>query len=463
MPTPKIGLLPLYIALYDESLPELRHAFDGFRREIADAFAREGIGVVAAPICCVRTEFAAALAEFREAQVDCIVTLHLAYSPSLESAALLASQPQPVLMLDVTPDFDFGLDVDPQKLLYNHGIHGVQDLAAMLRRLKKEYWVVAGHLSDPTVITRAAEIVRAAGAAGALGRTCALRVGPSFHGMGDFSVEPAILQRRLGITVQEIGLDALTADVTTVTDAEIEAEMARDREAFDVSADAAVHARSVRLGLGLRRFLDHGGFNAFSMNFLAFDHAEGPLSTVPFLECCKGMARGLGYAGEGDVLTAALVGALSAGFGQTSFTEMFCPDWAGNTVFLSHMGEFNPAIAAGRPRLYEKDYPFTAAQNPAALACAPMPGPATLVNLSPGPDETFRLIITPVELLADGTHPDLGQWIRGWFRPPMPTAAFLEAYSNLGGTHHCAITLGHHVEGLLAFARMAGMEGCVIV
>jgi L-arabinose isomerase len=462
MANPKIGLLPLYIALYDESLPELRHAFDDFRADIERGFARQGIAVVPAPICCVKSEFATALARFREEAVDCIVTLHLAYSPSLESAELLASMPLPVLMLDVTPDDDFGLDVDPQKLLYNHGIHGVQDLSAMLRRLKKDYWIVAGHLSDPTVMMRAADIVRGAGAAGALAGTHALRIGPSFAGMGDFAVEPEVLQRRLEITVKEIGLDALETDVLEVDDATLEAEMAQDREQFDAEIDSAVHARSVRLGLGLRRYLEKGAFSAFSMNFLAFDRAEGPVSTVPFLECCKAMARGIGYAGEGDVLTASLVGALAAGFGDTSFTEMFCPDWAGNTVFLSHMGEFNPAIAAGKPRLYEKDYPFTAAQNPAALACAPQPGPATLVNLSPGPDETFRLIITPVELLNDGTHPDLVQWVRGWFRPPLPTAAFLETYSRLGGTHHCAITLGHHVEGMLAFARMAGMEGCVI-
>ncbi|HOF86981.1 MAG TPA: hypothetical protein PLZ36_02595, partial [Armatimonadota bacterium] len=366
------------------------------------------------------------------------------------------------LMLDVTPDAAFGRDVDPQRLLYNHGIHGVQDLAAMLRRMKKDYHVIAGHLSDPSVMRRAGEFARGAKAAGALAVTRALRVGPSFSGMGDFAVEPDVLRRRLGIAVEEIALEALEADVVAVPEADVAAEMARDLAAYDADVPAAVHARSARLGLGLRRYLERGGYSAFSMNFLAFDRAEGPLSTVPFLECCKAMARGIGYAGEGDVLTAALVGALAAGFGDTSFTEMFCPDWAGGTVFLSHMGECNPAIAAGRPRLYEKEYPFTAAQNPAALACAPRPGPATLVNLSPGPDETFRLIITPVELLDDGTHPDLVNAVRGWFRPPMPTAAFLEAYSQLGGTHHCALTLGHHVEGMLAFARQAGMEGCVI-
>jgi L-arabinose isomerase len=194
------------------------------------------------------------------------------------------------------------------------------------------------------------------------------------------------------------------------------------------------------------------------MNFLAFDSDRDPVSTVPFLECSKGMARGLGYAGEGDVLTAALVAALQAGFGPASFTEIFCPDWAGGSLFLSHMGEFNPLVAAGTPRLYEKPFPFTRARNPACIACAPDPGPATLVNLAPGPDETFRLIVAPVTVIEDGTHPACRDCIRGWIVPGLPVEIFLEDYSRLGGTHHSALLAGDHRESLPIFAAMAGIE-----
>ena len=64
--------------------------------------------------------------------------------------------------------------------------------------------------------------------------------------------------------------------------------------------------------LGMRHFLEAGKFTAFSANFQAFDRADGPVDTVPFLEISKAMSRGIGYAGEGDVLTAALVGGLLA-------------------------------------------------------------------------------------------------------------------------------------------------------
>jgi L-arabinose isomerase len=216
------------------------------------------------------------------------------------------------------------------------------------------------------------------------------------------------------------------------------------------------------VGLALRRFLEEGGFDAFSMNFLAFKGAGRHLDSVPFLECCKAMARGIGYAGEGDVLTAALVGALGRGFGRTTFTEIFCPDWKGGSLFLSHMGEINPEVAAARPLVVEKDLPFTGTPPCTVLTCAPAPGPAVFADLVPGPKNTFELLLAPVEVLGDSRRKDMRQSVRGWIRPDRPVAEFLEAYSRAGGTHHSALVLGGSVEALSAFANMAGLGHRVI-
>lgn len=116
-----------------------------------------------------------------------------------------------------------------------------------------------------------------------------------------------------------------------------------------------------------RRWLEQENLTAFSVNFLAATRESG-LPVVPFLEASKAMARGIGYAGEGDVLTAALVGALASICPQTTFTEMFCPDWAGESIFLSHMDEGNPELLAGRPQLLQKPFPWTDAGAPVVAA-----------------------------------------------------------------------------------------------
>ncbi|MBI4556241.1 MAG: hypothetical protein HY706_01540 [Candidatus Hydrogenedentes bacterium] len=456
--TPRIGLMPLYLKLYDDRNPELRREFEPFIEAVTAGFRREGIEVVRAPVCRTREEFERADANLETEMLDLLVTLHLAYSPSLESADILADASCTVLMLDTTMDYDFGQEVLPQRLMFNHGIHGLQDLASMLRRRGKRCHIVAGHVTESDVVSRAANVARAAYAANRFSDMRALRIGNSFSGMGDFAVEDETLARALGITSDQFAIHTLAEQVAQVRPEEIDQELAADRTRFEIDLPEDVHRRSVKVGLGLRRLLDEGEYDAFSMNFLAFDSNEGPVDTVPFLEASKAMERGVGYAGEGDVLTASLVGALSQGFGKTTFTEMFCPDWKGNAIFISHMGEFNPACAATKPRLCEKEWPFTNAKTPAILTCAPAPGPATLVNLAPGPDDSFSLIVAPVQVLPDETGTPWRDWLRGWIRPAGCVPRFLERYSESGGTHHCALMIGDRVEPLKAFAEFAGLE-----
>jgi len=462
LPRPKVGLLPLYLALYDATDPARRQKFQPFLDTIARGFEQDGIDVVRGEIGCVEADFRKAVALFEQEGVHLIVAVHLAYSPSLESAGALGSTQIPLLFLDTTMDYDFGPSVDPSRIFFNHGIHGVQDLASVLHRRDRPYEIVAGHVTESDVLPRACTIARAACAAWRFRTTRVLRVGEAFRGMGDFAVEDALLEEKLGPQVTEIGIADLAAAADTVTDAEIAAETEADAERFILDLNEAAHRRSIRVGLGLRRLLDEGGYTAFSMNFTAFDTPEGPAGTVPFLEACKAMARGMGYAGEGDVLTASLVGALNATYGDTTFTEIFCPDWKGNRLFLSHMGEVNPAIAEGKPRLVELDFPYTPANNPAVPACTFIPGDATLVNLVCADEEyaRFEMLADEVEVLEEPQGTAMGDCIRAWIRPSDPLEGFLEYYSVLGGTHHSALVRGHRFAQVEAMADFLGMFCC---
>ena len=120
MNKPKIGLLPLYLELYDKNLPECRVSAEKFLKIIIKRLQNRGIEVVAAPICRLKKEFAGAVKSLEETRVDAIVTLHLAYSPSLESSDILAATKIPIIVLDTTPDFDFGPNQNPEAIMENN-------------------------------------------------------------------------------------------------------------------------------------------------------------------------------------------------------------------------------------------------------------------------------------------------------------------------------------------------------
>ena len=459
MMMPRAGLLPFYLELYDEVRPETRAEFGPFLDEIAAGLEADGLSIGRAPVCRNRSEFERAVADFESSSCDAIVTVHLAYSPSEESIDALCGTSIPIVILDTTMDPAFDRSVSLKRLMYNHGIHGVMDLTSMLRRRGRAFSVVAGHASESDVVARACARVRAAAAARSWRGSLAVRVGARFAGMGDFHVEADAMARALEVTAREIAVDEVRARKAEVPAAEVDAEMASDRERFEVVAPEEVHRRSVAMGLALRAVLDDAGAGAFSCNFLECDAEE---DAVPFLEAGKAMARGVGYAGEGDVLTASLVGALGRGFGATTFTEIFCPDWRGGSLFLSHMGEVNPACVVGRARLIEKAFPYTPAGNPASLAGCIRPGRAAYVDLAPGPGEGFRLIVSDVEMLDDSDRDDAKGAVRGWMKPGGDVATFLEEYARAGGTHHAALVLDRSAADLAAFAVFAGVE-CVTI
>lgn len=458
MSKPTIGLLPLYLALYDRVAAEARPRVEAFVQTIADEFEKRGVGVYAAPVCRVKEEFESAVESFENTPVDAIVTLHLAYSPSLESAEVLATTDLPVFVLDTSPTYEFGPDQNPDEIMFNHGIHGVQDLCNLLIRLGKPFQIEAGHWEKSDVIERTIAWVRAARLASAMRSARIGRIGEPFQGMGDFSVPDEVLAA-MGVQVVPCDFDLLKSLVPGEADVDL-LEMQDNSQRFKVEADEQSLARTVRACLAVRRWMEREKLSGFTMNFDAIDASTG-LPTVPFLEASKAMARGKGYAGEGDVLTAALVGALASVFPETTFTEMFCADWAGGTVFLSHMGEMNPTVAAGAPVLMTRDLPFLKTDPPAIAIGRLRAGEAVYVNLAPGPQNSFTLIVAPVQMLDEGED-RMPETVRGWFRPAMPVADFLEAYSRLGGTHHSAMVYGDVVDDLARFGELMGWDVAVL-
>jgi L-arabinose isomerase len=324
-----------------------------------------------------------------------------------------------------------------------------------LLRRGKAFKIETGHWQHSDVLDRVAQRAQAARLAAAMRSARVGRIGNPFKGMGDFAVPEEVLRREIGMTVVAVEPQAIGARLANVAGEDVEAELAADKAYFVADGlNEVAYRRSARVGLAVRHWIKQERLTAFTVNFMEANRAAG-LPTMPFLEASKGMAHGVGYAGEGDMLTAALVGALATVFPQTTFTEMFCPDWAGNSIFLSHMGELNVALTAGKPRLIEKTFAFIDTENPVLAVGRFRGGEAVFVNLAPGPADaqhtcTYTLIVAPVTMLDVDGEDRMAESIRGWFRPALPVSDFLAAYSRAGGTHHAALVYGNNIATTIA-------------
>ena len=441
---PRIGFLPLYILTYDESTPFMRTTVERHVGEVADRLVALGMVVTRAPICRVRSEFEAAVQMFTAADVDLIVTLHAAYSPSLESVDALCSTDMPLLLLDTTYDYEFKPYSYTEGMLYNHGIHGVMDLCNLLRRRGRQYEVVAGYFNEtspryPALCRRVTDFARAAMILHTLRHARVDIVGEPFDGMGDFRIPFETLRERLGLTVVPYELsDCRYLDA--ITEEELEAEHTANAARFEMDLPREVYDRSARVSLAIRHWLADRRLDAFSMNFKAAQSGTA-FPTMPFAEASLAMERGIGYAGEGDVLTAAFVAALMEVFDEVSFTEIFCPDWRDGVLFLSHMGEYNVGLSGpdARAVMREKEFCFGNAENPAVLLAPYRPGRVTFVSLNPAPNDRFELFTREGAMLYTPRDNSQSDIVSGWFRPDGQLEEFLEAYSRAGGIHHAAL------------------------
>jgi L-arabinose isomerase len=462
MKQPLIGLLPLYLELYDQARKAARPRVEEFYRQIADEIAGRGVKVEKAPVCRLDREFRAAIQSFEKAGVDAIVTLHLAYSPSLESIEALSATHLPLIVLDTTPSARFGPDTDPDEIMYNHGIHGVQDMCNLLLRRGKVFHIAAGHWRETDVIDQAVAYVRSAVIASSMRQARVGLIGEPFRGMGDFAVPPEALKNQIGIDIQSLSPSRLKNLLKAVTDSDVAREKKAYSQRYAVGQLAEeTYSDSVRLSLALGKWVEEEHLAAWTFNFLSITRTAG-YPTVPFLAASRLMAQGIGYAGEGDVLTAALVGSLASLYPDTSFTEMFCPDWKRGAVFLSHMGEMNPHLVSGKAQLHEKEYEFSDTGKPVVLTGCFRQGEILLVDLAPQSQDNFRLICSPAAML-DVDEPDrLVGTVRGWFKPALPLPEFLSQYSRLGGTHHLALVYGADTAAIQTFGNMMGWETCLL-
>lgn len=458
----KVGLLPLYLELYDQTRPEMRQRIEQFLEEVTDLIAHESLTLVQAPICRLESEFTDAIDLFQENDVTAVITLHLAYSPSLESIYQLKRLECPVIILDTTPRFCFDKTTDPEEIIYNHGIHGVQDLCNLMIRQNIEYYVEAGHYKQSDVIKRVYNRCLLAQAARRLKRARVGLIGKPFAGMGDFAVPFSTIKSTIGFGVIEWQEQNYVQYQLEITEADVLAEIERNRSDYQVQVeDLDVHKRAIRDGLVLRKWITDQNLDACSVNFQAINE-QSAFKTMPFLEISRSMANGKGYAGEGDVLTAAMCYSLMCLSDYVSFSEMFCPDWKNETVFLSHMGEVNPLIAADKPILKEMDFPYTTALNPVVPYARYRAGQALLISLAPMPEDGFRLVVCRGEIIDVSGEDNMSSSVHGWFKPVLPLTSFLQHYSQAGGTHHLVLIYDVQLNQLEIYGKMSGFDVKII-
>ena len=357
-------------------------------------------------------------------------------------------------------------DIDFDFMNLNQAAHGDREFGYIQTRMGVARKTVVGHVSNPAVAESISTWTRAAAGWDAAQNMRVARFGDNMRFVAVTEGDKTEAEIRFGVQVNTWGVNELADAVHAVSDEDIDALVAVYEREYDVVPELAkggARHESLRYGaaieLGLRSFLEAGGFSAFTTSF----EDLGALRQLPGLAVQRLMADGYGFGAEGDWKTSVLVRAaavMGTGLpGGASLMEDYTYHMEpGNELILgAHMLEVSPSLSSAKAKLQIAPLGIGGKDDPVRLVFTADAGPAVVVALS-DMRERFRLVANSVENVPlPEPMPKLPVGHAVW-KPAPDFRTSATCWLMAGAAHHTVMTNQVSLDVIREFARVSRIE-----
>jgi L-arabinose isomerase len=433
-----------------------------------DASSQIPVRVVYKPTVKSTEEIYTTIQEANAAEncIGIIAWMHT-FSPAKMWIRGLSILQKPLLHLHTQYNRDIpwsSIDMDFMNL--NQSAHGDREFGFIVSRMRKNRKVVVGHWQDPEVLAQLSAWTRAAAGWHDWQGAKFARFGDNMRFVAVTDGDKVEAELKFGFAVNSYGIGDLVAVIDTISTEAVDKLLAEYEANYTLADDlkkgGARHQsviEAAKIELGLRKFLEDGGFKGFTDTF---EDLHGMVQ-LPGIAAQRLMADGYGFAGEGDWKTTALVRAFKVmGSGlpggnafMEDYTYHFDPD---NTLVLgSHMLEIDASLANGKPSLEVHPLGIGGKADPARLVFNVAGGEAinaSLIDLG----NRFRLLINEVQAVEPQHDLPKLPVARVLWKPYPDMKTGCAAWIYAGGAHHTAYSQNLTAEHLQDFADMAGLE-----
>lgn len=300
------------------------------------------------------------------------------------------------------------IDMDFMNL--NQSAHGDREYGFINARLNKQNKIVVGYWKRPEIQKEIADWMDVAVAYNESFGIKVARFGDNMRNVGVTEGDKVEAQIQFGWTVDYFGIGDLVQVIDRVSDEEVDQlfEEYKELYTFDYGDyEEKTWEEHVKVQaqqeIGIRRFLEEGGYNAFTTNF---EDLYG-MKQLPGLAVQRLMAEGYGFAGEGDWKTAAIDRLLKimARGKDTGFMEDYTYELASGqeAILESHMMEVDPTLAATKPRIVVSPLSMGDREDPARLVFDGKAGEGVVVSMADFGTH-YKLLINEVEAFEPTTE-----------------------------------------------------------
>ncbi|RXI96260.1 L-arabinose isomerase [Anaerobacillus alkaliphilus] len=398
-----------------------------------------------------------------------VITWMHTFSPAKMWIAGLLELKKPLLHLHTQFNRDIPWDqIDMDFMNLNQSAHGDREYGFIGARLKIARKVIVGHWQDPKVKERTAEWMRTAIAFTDGKNLKVARFGDNMREVAVTEGDKVEAQIKFGWATSGFGIGDLVQRMNDVSEQEISDLYDLYNELYEIDPQAHTSTEyrnsileQAKIELGLKAFLEEGGFTAFTTNF---EDLHG-MKQLPGLAVQRLMEQGYGFGGEGDWKTAALLRMMKivAGGKGTSFMEDYTYHFEGGNelVLGSHMLEVCPTIAANRPKIQVHPLGIGGKADPARMVFDGDAGRAlnaSIIDLG----NRFRLVVNEVDAVKPVKEMPKLPVAKVLWKPQPSLSEAAEAWIHAGGAHHTVFSFKVTPEQLYDWATMTDIE-CVFI
>ena len=354
------------------------------------------------------------------------------------------------------------IDMDFMNL--NQAAHGDREYGFINARLQKQNKIVVGYWKKETVQKEIAAWMDVAVAYNESFAIKVARFGDNMRNVGVTEGDKVEAQIQFGWTVDYFGIGDLVQVIDAVTDEEINDLFEEYRNLYEFDQgdyEAAIWEAHVKVQakqeIGIRRFLEAGGYSAFTTNF---EDLYG-MQQLPGLAVQRLMAEGYGFAGEGDWKTAAIdrLMKIMAHNKATGFMEDYTYELTEGkeAILQSHMMEVDPVLAVNKPKIVVSPLSMGDREDPARLVFDGQGGAGVVVSMADFGTH-YKLLINEVDAFEPTEAAPKLPVARVMWTPRPDFHQGVKQWIETGGGHHTVVSLALTSDQIETWAKLVGLD-----
>jgi len=469
----KVGVFGIGLDTYWPQFRGLKERLEGYQKQIAGMIAAAGqVDLVDAGLVDNPERSRAVGSLFRQQQVD-IVFLYIS-TYALSSTVLPVAQATnvPIVVLNIQPVS--AIDYESFNALGDRGTMTgewlahcqaccVPEIASVFKRASIDYHLVTGYLGEDQTATAIIEWVEAAKVARTM-RTNRLGVmGHYYAGMLDVYTDITRQVATFGGHVDLLEIDELAELRGSVTDTEVDAKIAEFRTRFDVSPECEQTEldRAARTSVALDKLVATHQLGSLAYYY---EGTSGSLHEDIVTSVIAGNTLLTGsnvpVSGECEIKNAQAMKIMDSFGAGGSFSEFYAMDFDDDIVLLGHDGPAHFAIAQGSVGLVPLPVYHGKPGKGLSIQMTVQHGPVTPLSVCEGPGGVYLLVAEGESVPGPVLH--IGN-TNSRYRFSLPAREFVERWSKLGPSHHCAIGIGSvasRIEKLGALINVPVVRVC---